>query len=100
MSDAEQIENEQNQGEAPAEVEAGEPEPVVLRPWTAVWATGHDTSIALLQSLEWTRHMVLNTAEALALDPSKVTNFKDACEVLDDKGIGLAKRAVVLQGKQ
>ena len=62
-------------------------------------AAGHDTSIAILAPLEWTRGMVINTAKALALGPASVANFRDACECLDEKNIGPTKRTTVLEGK-
>ena len=98
MSDNEQNENGQIQAEIPVAQIAEEPARV--GPWMSTHAAGHGTGIAILAPLEWTRTMVINTAEALALDPSTVTNFRSACEVLDEKNIGLAKRATVLGGKQ
>ena len=98
MSDTEQNENGQIRAEIPGAQIMEEPEQV--GPWMAIHAAGHNTGIAILASLEWTRTMVISTAETLALDPSTVTNFMSACQVLDDKRIGLAKRSTVLEGKQ
>ena len=98
MSDTEQIESEQIQGDGPPEYAQGAV--AWVGPWMAIHATGHDTSIGILASLEWTRSMVINTAETFATDPAEVTNFESACRELDAQKIEFGKRATVLAGKQ
>ena len=97
MSDGEtENGNQSNQDSNPPDYSSGAAT-TRYAPWTNISTLPDPTRF--LQLLNWTAQQVQATAQSLSLDTDDANTFVKACEVLDSKGIPLADRRTVVEGK-